>query len=80
MTPTTPKPIIVEGIRFTSSASAEKIFKWSGGIIKETTLNVLEIKTLEGTMKAHIGDWIIKGVNGEFYQCKADIFERPMRR
>ncbi len=34
------------------------------------------IKTLEGDMRANIGDWIIKGVNGEFYPCKPDIFEK----
>jgi len=32
------------------------------------------IKTLEGTMLASPGDWIIKGVRGEFYPCKEDIF------
>lgn len=36
----------------------------------------IEIKTLEGTMTASRGDWIIKGVNGEFYPCKPDIFEK----
>ncbi len=36
----------------------------------------MEIKTLEGTMRANIGDWIIKGVNGEFYPCKPNIFEK----
>jgi hypothetical protein len=35
----------------------------------------LHIKTLEGTMIANIGDYIIKGVRGEFYSCKPDIFE-----
>lgn len=34
----------------------------------------LEIQTLEGTMTAQPGDWIIKGVKGEFYPCKPDIF------
>lgn len=34
------------------------------------------IHTLEGTMRAGPGDWIIKGVQGELYPCKADIFER----
>lgn len=34
----------------------------------------LYIETLEGKMKASIGDYIIKGVNGEFYPCKPDIF------
>ena len=35
-----------------------------------------QIKTLEGVMTANIGDFIIKGVNGEFYPCKPDIFEK----
>ena len=35
-----------------------------------------EIKTLEGAMIARDGDYIIKGVNGEIYPCKADIFEK----
>lgn len=35
----------------------------------------VEIQTLEGTMVARIGDYIIRGVKGEIYPCKADIFE-----
>lgn len=34
------------------------------------------IESLEGIMKANIGDYIIKGVDGEFYPCKKDIFEK----
>lgn len=34
----------------------------------------LKIPTLEGVMEAHEGDWIIKGVKGELYACKPDIF------
>ena len=37
--------------------------------------NTLVIKTLEGDMVASKGDYIIRGVNGEFYPCKPDIFE-----
>jgi hypothetical protein len=36
----------------------------------------IEIVTLEGVMTADIGDWIIRGVNGELYPCKPDIFEK----
>lgn len=36
----------------------------------------LLIHTLEGVMRADKGDWIIKGVNGELYPCKPDIFEK----
>lgn len=37
--------------------------------------NTIEIPTLEGTMIASPGDWIIKGVKGEFYPCKPDVFD-----
>lgn len=36
----------------------------------------LDIPTLEGTMNARPGDWIIRGVRGELYPCKPDIFEQ----
>ena len=36
----------------------------------------IDIKTLEGTMTAKFGDYIIKGINGEFYPCKPDIFDK----
>lgn len=35
----------------------------------------LVIETLEGNMKANLGDYVIRGVKGEFYPCKPDIFE-----
>lgn len=38
------------------------------------------IETLEGTMKANVGDYIIKGVNGEYYPCKPDIFELTYKK
>ena len=42
--------------------------------------NDLRIVTLEGLMKASIGDYIIKGVNGEYYPCKPDIFEKTYEK
>jgi hypothetical protein len=38
-------------------------------------LHSVKVETLEGTMTASLGDWLIKGVRGEFYPCKPDIFE-----
>jgi hypothetical protein len=38
------------------------------------------IPTLEGPMKASLGDWIIRGVQGEFYPCKPDIFAATYER
>lgn len=46
------------------------------GEVLETDKRNLIIKTLEGNMSALPGDWIIKGVNGEFYPCKPDIFAK----
>ena len=36
----------------------------------------LEIKTLEGIMRANLNDWIIRGISGELYPCKSDIFDK----
>ena len=45
-------------------------------IIQAIRMNVeVEIPTLEGTMRCGPGDWIIRGVKGEIYPCKPDIFE-----
>ncbi len=44
-------------------------------VIEAYQTNVeMEIETLEGVMKADKGDWIIKGVKGELYPCKPDVF------
>ena len=45
-------------------------------ILNDNTVKGLEITTLEGGLLASWGDYIIKGVNGEFYPCKPDIFEK----
>ena len=44
------------------------------GVHTDKDGNYIEIKTLEGVMRASIDDYIIKGVQGEFYPCKPDIF------
>jgi hypothetical protein len=51
----------------------KKISEWCGG--QPDNENGIAIKTLEGVMRGDMGDWIIKGVKGEFYPCKPDIFE-----
>lgn len=44
--------------------------------ISHNAKNEIAIQTLEGTMIASVGDYIIRGVNGELYPCKPDIFEK----
>lgn len=74
------KPVVVEAIQFTGHNKFE-IADWAlqengaTGITFPKGTNNIEIFTLEGTMTASPGDFIIKGVKGEFYPCKPDIFE-----
>lgn len=53
---------------------ADEDYQYNGAVLPEYGSNYLEIETLEGTMTAREGDWIIRGVQGEFYPCRADIF------
>ncbi len=72
------KPVVIEAVRYTGS-NMDDISALTGfSFIAEMGLapkRWLIIETLEGKMKATEGDWIIKGVAGEFYPCKPDIFE-----
>lgn len=53
---------------------AEKAYK--DGVIYFKDQGEMYIKTLEGDHHASVGDYVIKGVNGELYPCKPDIFEK----
>lgn len=70
------KPVVVEAQKLTKRNFAA-LAEWCGGVIIKDgrAYSLLLIKTLEGEMKANLGDYIIKGVQGEFYPCKPDIFE-----
>lgn len=69
------KPVVIEAIQFNGN-NFDEICRFAGLAVRivgrEQNLN---INTLEGIMKASPGDYIIKGVKGEFYPCKPDIFE-----
>lgn len=67
------KPVVIEAVRFNGS-NYEEVREF---IEQETLCSDLSIviPTLEGDMVAQKGDYIIKGVQGEFYPCKPDIFE-----
>jgi hypothetical protein len=71
------KPVVIEAVQF-NGMNGIKLLEWMNGVECEEDFlgEYVEIKTLEGTMRANKGDWIIKGVNGEFYPCKPDIFEK----
>lgn len=77
------KPVVIEAMQWKGGASgASPIIDWilDGGHTArywEELHNgpAIMVDTLEGTMRAEPNDWIIKGVQGEFYPCKPDIFE-----
>lgn len=79
------KPVVIEAMQWDgTTASATPTINWAldhdvtityyCGDECRSDLHVLLVSTLEGAMKAQPGDYIIKGVQGEFYPCKPDIF------
>lgn len=79
------KPVEIEAIQYEGTKNSfDKIWDWmNNGPVNvnqgyegsEDNPGNFGIRTLEGIIKAAPGDWIIKGVKGEFYPCKPDIFE-----
>lgn len=75
------KPVIIEAFQFTDD-EPETLVELQEFMDRDVRVSyknpenpVLKIETLEGVMDASIGDYIIKGVRGEFYPCKPDIFK-----
>lgn len=68
------KPVVIDAVKY-NGTNVEEIVRFTNRTVKYDG-ETMEIETLEGTMKASVGDYIIKGVNGEFYPCKPDIFKK----
>ena len=88
------KPVVIEAVQWTGENLAEVLTftgkhpdwdKWFDSFehyeayVRADDM-IFKIKTLEGTMTASPGDWIIRGVNGEHYPCKPDIFEKTYEK
>lgn len=76
------KPVVIEAIKFTRD-NWDKVYEFTNGIASDMVIERCPngkcwctVSTLEGDYKAMEGDYIIKGVKGEFYPCKPDIFEQ----
>ena len=77
------KPVVIEAFRF----GHDNIPDWFRKALDDNYIEIesipsffgstsfVKIYTLEGTMEAHVGDYIIKGIQGELYPCKPKIFE-----
>jgi hypothetical protein len=69
------KPVVIDAVQWDGtnvSEMREHFGSFSDWAIK--SCDFLVIQTLEGVLRGDPGDWIIKGVKGEFYPCKPDIF------
>ena len=78
------KPIVIEAVRWDGNKISE-VTEWTKEALAKSPSQIgsffrmghsVSIHTLEGTMMASPGDYIIRGVNGELYPCKPDIFEK----
>lgn len=78
------KPVVVEAMQYPGMrehADAIKVLAWlDAHDVNHRHEQGLVIRTREGDMRADPGDWIIKGVQGEFYPCKPDIFAATYER
>lgn len=71
------KPVVIEAWRLPMSDRASRVFSGNPDIIFKRENGVIVealIRTMEGVMTASNSDWIIRGVKGELYPCKPDIF------
>ena len=68
------KPVEIEAVQYTGD-NFQDLAEFVGKDLV-VGLNGMYIRTLEGDMLVSIGDYVIRGVNGEFYPCKPDIFEK----
>jgi len=70
------KPVVIDAIQWDGTIGGMMDVKtFARGATKMSGDGSLSIETIEGRMKAHPKDWISKGIKGEFYPCKPDIFE-----
>jgi hypothetical protein len=78
------KPIVIQSFKygiepipdwFMDKVTSNEIITYVGTDIRDSSEYYCEIKTLEGIMRGNCGDYIIKGIKGEIYACKPDIFE-----
>lgn len=68
------KPVVIEAMQLTP-LTIDQVEEFVGGDFGKNANGDNVIATLEGAMICSMSDWIIKGVKGEFYPCKPDIFE-----
>lgn len=70
------KPVVIEAVQYKREENMHECFSFCKDMEYNPKDNEYYIKTLEGNMRLTKGDFIIKGVQGEFYPCKPEIFDK----
>lgn len=76
------KPVVIQAAKIDSN-TVRLVAEWCGGKViydAKSCADGVRIATLEGNMDGSIGDYIIRGVAGEFYPCKPDIFTKTYEK
>lgn len=74
------KPVVIEAVKWCKENYEEVLSFLPKELRCFSEHSELNIKTLEGIMRVSEGDYVIKGVNGEYYPCKSDIFEKTYEK
>lgn len=70
------KPVVIDAVYWNGDLTTlHSLGTYENVVSQDLGSSDLQIETLEGVMTAKAGDWIIRGIKGELYPCKADIFE-----
>lgn len=71
------KPVVIEAVQITDATfdNPHPNPDHIPGVVYDPRDRTVHIHTLEGEMTGQIGDWIIRGIKGELYPCKPDVFE-----
>lgn len=69
------KPVVIDAVHWNGDLSTlHSLGNYENAVSQDLGSADLQIETLEGVMTARVGDWVIRGVKGELYPCKPDIF------
>jgi len=70
------RPVVIEAMQYLREKNIGACMDFCDKMVYNEEDNEYDIETLEGSHRVSEGDYIIKGIEGEFYPCKPDIFEK----
>lgn len=74
------KPVVIEAMQYLRDQNINECMDFCSDMVYDPEDNEYDIKTLEGNHRVSKGDYIIKGVQGEFYPCKPDILHKTYEK